>query len=583
MSKNSQNQSTAHSQSPRTQPDNSVSASTPPSHQIPTPPSLQGAYQFIREIGHGSQATLFLAKRLADERNVVIKQLNIGSVKTWKEYELFQREAAVLKSLNIDGVAKFYDAIDSLDSDPPCSYIVQEYIEGASLADMIKSGHRLKVHDVYEIILQLLTILSQLHSMEPPVIHRDIKPSNIMISPGKDGSFKVTLIDFGAVANPQVQSGGSTVAGTFGYMPPEQLTGKPVPASDIYALAAVAVELFTGKSPAILPTKDFRIIFEPDMEQMQPELLNTLRKMLEPNVNERLTDITQIREIFTQFQNQQFTLISSENASSNYPKDFNQKLKKVESVGESGNMDIWQELPDNTPRYIPTPILNYYNHRTDKSTTTAKQPKNELRPNNSCLTTITVLIVLGGFIFLICFGSINPMTFSISVPLFFLLAFAIIRTRRNQNTTSDEELEDSNYKKPKINAEKLFKLINDGRKTVATITAIEYVPIEQSKAKYLPHNDIYLCHVSPCFRITYKFNPPDDAREEDLIHEYITHVDPQNYCKVGDPLPILYDMDRNVLKGREIVRSMPFPFPIEELDPDEVAFETQAELAHDAH
>ena len=246
-------------------------------------------------------------------------------------------------------------------------------------------------------------------------------------------------------------------------------------------------------------------------------------------------------------------------------------------------MDIWQELPDNTPRYIPTPILNYYNHRTDKSTTTAKQPKNELRQNNSCLTTITVLIVLGGFIFLICFGSINPMTFSMSVPLFVLLAFAVIQTRRNQNTTSGEEQEDSNYKKPKINAEKLFKLINDGRKTVATITAIEYVPIAQSKAKYLPHNDIYVCHVSPCFRITYKFNPPDDAREEDLIHEYITHVNPQNYCKVGDPLPILYDMDRNVLEGREIVRSMPFPFPLEEIDPDEVAFETQAELAHDAH
>ena len=118
-----------------------------------TPASLQGKYIFITELGHGAQAKIYSALRLSDQQSVVIKQLNIGSVKTWKEYDLFQREAKVLESIHISGVAQFYDAIDCLEDDPPCSYIVQEYIAGASLAQMIKAGHRFKVDDVYDILI----------------------------------------------------------------------------------------------------------------------------------------------------------------------------------------------------------------------------------------------------------------------------------------------------------------------------------------------------------------------------------------------------------------------------------------------
>ena len=223
------------------QPHLATDAHHSPATQLP----VVDGYTFIRKLGHGSQADVWLAQRIADSRKVAIKCLNIESVKNWKEYELFQREASVLATLDIDGVAKFYEAIDRLDDNPPCAYIFQEYIEGHSLADMIKSGHRFSINAIYNIVLQLIDILQKLHTHEPPVIHRDLKPSNILIKQD-DGKDKVYLIDFGAVANPQVQSGGSTVAGTFGYMPPEQLMGKPVPASDIYALAAVAVHLITG-------------------------------------------------------------------------------------------------------------------------------------------------------------------------------------------------------------------------------------------------------------------------------------------------------------------------------------------------
>ena len=326
-----------------------------PDGNIQTPVSLQEHYRFVDLIGHGAQANIYLAERLSDHTKVAIKQLNIGSVKNWKAYDLFHREADVLSKLHINGVAKFYEAIDCLEDEPPCSYIVQEYIEGTSLGNLLKKGHRFEVREVYDILIQLLDILDELHHQNPPVIHRDIKPSNIMLSRSENGEYQVKLIDFGAVANPQVQGGGSTVAGTFGYMPPEQLMGKTVPGSDIYALAAVAVHIFSGKSPADLPSKDFRLIFEPSMEQMPPELLNTLRKMLEPKVDERLCDVDDIKHRFYKFRDNDYKINQKPSA---ITKDLDTMLKKVRYIGETGNMDVWQSLADETPR--PIPKLLYY-------------------------------------------------------------------------------------------------------------------------------------------------------------------------------------------------------------------------------
>ncbi|MBO4349989.1 MAG: protein kinase, partial [Proteobacteria bacterium] len=310
---------------------------------------LEG-YSILREIGHGTQGRVFLAERESDHTYVAIKRLDIESVKNWKEYELFHREVQVLEKLNIDGVAKFWDAIECLDADPPCSYLVQEYIPGRSLNEMLRAGHHFSLDRVYQIVIQLLEILRQLQSYNPPVIHRDIKPSNIMLKPLEGDQYKVYLIDFGAVANPQVQSGGSTVAGTFGYMPPEQLMGKPIPASDIYSLAAVAVYMLCGVSPADIPTKDFYLIFEPYLQNMPHALVQTLRQMLEPDTEKRLCDIDQLISTFTSFMDGQYanyTTIAHNDAT------FNARLKEVSSYCANGNIDLWQQLPEEKPRSIP--------------------------------------------------------------------------------------------------------------------------------------------------------------------------------------------------------------------------------------
>ena len=110
------------------------------------PYSNLDGYDFIRELGHGSQGDVWLAERKTDKQKVAVKRLNIESVKNWKEYELFKREASVLATLDTDGVAKFYEAVDRLDDNPPCSYIIREYIEGVTLAETIRSGQRFSVN-----------------------------------------------------------------------------------------------------------------------------------------------------------------------------------------------------------------------------------------------------------------------------------------------------------------------------------------------------------------------------------------------------------------------------------------------------
>ena len=197
-------------------------------------------YQVIDKLGQGSQGEVFHARRRSDGIDVAIKVLHIHSVKNWKQYELFNRESQTLMGLDIDGVAHLYETIEDLECEDPVSIIVQEYIRGYSLNSYIQAARRFTVVDIADIILQLLHILDALHNRPEPIIHRDIKPGNIMLV-DELGKFKVWLIDFGAVANPQVKDGGSTVAGTYGYMPPEQLMGHPVPQSDIYAVGAVAL------------------------------------------------------------------------------------------------------------------------------------------------------------------------------------------------------------------------------------------------------------------------------------------------------------------------------------------------------
>jgi hypothetical protein len=120
------------------------------------------------------------------------------------------------------------------------------------------------------------------------VVHRDVKPSNVVRRP--DGSY--VFVDFGAVSESLFRRGSSTIVGTMGYMAPEQLQGRALPTSDVYAVGATALAALTGAEPETLPHKGLRVDVRAALGgRASPELVASLERMLEPDPDVRAATI----------------------------------------------------------------------------------------------------------------------------------------------------------------------------------------------------------------------------------------------------------------------------------------------------
>lgn len=218
-------------------------------------------YQAHTRLGAGSQGETFLAADMRSGRTVALKRLKLATASDWKSVELFEREGAVLARLDHPGVARFHEAFRAGDGEALSFFIAQEYIEGESLDRSLVRGERLGEPELRGFLRQMADILDHLHTRNPPVVHRDLKPSNVMRRAGLEARYVV--IDFGAGQflaphGPSLE-GGSTIVGTSGYMPPEQLLGRTGPASDLYALGATAIHLLTGVHPSDMALSRLRL------------------------------------------------------------------------------------------------------------------------------------------------------------------------------------------------------------------------------------------------------------------------------------------------------------------------------------
>lgn len=246
---------------------------------------IQDRYTIIETLGEGAFATTYLCEDTQEARQVAIKAMHLTQLDVWKSFEMFEREARVLKSLKHAGVPDFYDVFRvEKDDEPNAFYLVQEHISGKSLQAMIDDGDRLSQPEIMQLLLGLLDILNYLHTQSPPVYHRDIKPSNIIVQP----MGAPVLIDFGSVCDGwrAQNEQGSTVAGTHGYMPPEQYMGQVSASSDLYALAATILHLTTGQAPSEFPFDTGRIEL-PDNLPCEPSVKRFLNKALETAPNAR--------------------------------------------------------------------------------------------------------------------------------------------------------------------------------------------------------------------------------------------------------------------------------------------------------
>ncbi len=222
-------------------------------------------------------------------RAVAIKRFDVRFAKTWKDAELAEREARVLQSLSHPRLPRYVDHFEQ----DGALYLVMEKIEGESLAALQKRGGALSEKEVVRLLHDASDVLEYLHGRSPPVIHRDLKPSNVIRRP--DGSF--AFVDFGAVRDKLRPEGGSTIVGTFGYMAPEQFQGRALPASDVYAIAATALSMLTGRQPEDLPHKGLAIDVRAALgDRGGTALAQALTQMLDPDPDRRPAQIEPVLE-----------------------------------------------------------------------------------------------------------------------------------------------------------------------------------------------------------------------------------------------------------------------------------------------
>lgn len=244
--------------------------------------TLNGQFEVLRLLGEGGQARTYLARDLHSGEQVAVKELRLGRAADWKAIELFERESAILRNLDYPALPGYVDAFHLEEGARVC--LVQEFIDGTDLASLVEAGELFDEEGIREFLGQMLKTLIYLQDFSPPVVHRDIKPSNIL----RDAGGNYHLVDFGAVqVIVQDDVGGSTVVGTSGFMPPEQLMGRATQASDIYSLAATCVQMACGMHPGDMPMERMKLQFR-EFCGLSDGLNDVLEKMLEPIVSGRI-------------------------------------------------------------------------------------------------------------------------------------------------------------------------------------------------------------------------------------------------------------------------------------------------------
>jgi serine/threonine-protein kinase len=204
-------------------------------------------YDMVKVLGRGGMGCVMLARDQKTGRAVAIKTLLPEVAVSDQALRRFMREMDVAAALQHPHVVSFIDR----GTHNGVVYLITEFVEGTDAARLADSrGGRLPYKEAVQILTQSLDALSFAHNQG--YIHRDIKDQNILVS-GAWPSYNAKLTDFGlAKSFKQTGMSGVTmagdVAGTFAYMPPEQIRDfKNVrPASDIYAMGMTAYSLLTG-------------------------------------------------------------------------------------------------------------------------------------------------------------------------------------------------------------------------------------------------------------------------------------------------------------------------------------------------
>ncbi|MGD1715893.1 AAA-like domain-containing protein [Dapis sp. BLCC M172] len=315
---------------------------------------LRQRYQVLEKLGKGGGfGETYLAEDLdipqIPKPRCVVKRLK-PTQKNAKVKSLFEQEARTLNKLGThEQIPTLYAYFEHDDE----FYLVQELIDGNDLTKEINHGWN--ESKVIEFLAEILELLIFVHDNN--VIHRDIKPGNIM---RRKSDGKLVLIDFGAVKEVRTivvgddgQPTSTITIGTPGYMPVEQLQGRPQFASDIYAVGVTAIQALVRKSPQHFPHNiSGEIDCETILSGINDDLANILIKMVKVNWHQRysnakvaLTELLNIKpnlDLLISQQEQAETIKISPPISSN----------NITQVPESQLEPPSGQVPLNSPFYI---------------------------------------------------------------------------------------------------------------------------------------------------------------------------------------------------------------------------------------
>ena len=233
-----------------------------------------GRYRLLKLIGSGGMGEVYLAQDPGINRQVAIKVVRVeavdfskkkvdtlpgmravtgaGSMGLQDAARLFQREAKAIAMLDHPGILPLYDYGEQSVNGAMLTYLVMPYREEGSLANWLQRGgfKLLTVQIVEQMLQQAASALQYAHDHQ--VVHQDVKPSNFLIRTSRERPKipDLLLTDFGIAKLSMFTTRASqSIRGTPTYMAPEQWEGRPVPATDQYALAVMLYELLSGHPP----------------------------------------------------------------------------------------------------------------------------------------------------------------------------------------------------------------------------------------------------------------------------------------------------------------------------------------------
>ena len=196
-------------------------------------------YVLIERLGSGGMADVWLATDEMLGRQVALKFLHERFAQDAQFVERFRREAQAAAGLQHPNIVGVFDRGDA----DGRYWIAMEYVEGASLKDLIKRG--LSIGEAVELIRQILHGAKFAH--EHGIIHRDLKPQNVLVD--REGRARVADFGIARAGVSEITQTGS-VLGTAQYLSPEQAQGlETTTASDVYSVGVMLYEALTGQVP----------------------------------------------------------------------------------------------------------------------------------------------------------------------------------------------------------------------------------------------------------------------------------------------------------------------------------------------